>query len=186
MKIATRFANWKSVNANEFLHLQIRCLYAMCNACSTPATYFGYWRYTGVAVLLCVVAVKTFRLLVSPVLMQAPFCVPVTQYGCFSAVFSGSWLGENGNFQTGARRTTPGFVRRAPVGYFRIFTALHRSCSQLHVALLAARHITVSGLFRFLRLGVEHELYEAENALPIASQSVPYGNILKPKSAFAA
>lgn len=62
-----------------------------------------------------------------------------------------------------SNRSTPdnaGFVRRAPVGYFRIFTALHRSCSQLHVALLAARHITVSGLFRFLRLGVEHELYE--------------------------
>ena len=52
------------------------------------------------------------------------------------------------------------FVRRAPVGYFRIFTALHRSCSQLHVALLAARHITVSRLIRFLWLGMEHELYE--------------------------
>ena len=33
---------------------------------------------------------------------------------------------------------------------------------------------------------VEHSGFEAENALPIASQSVPYGNILKPKSAFAA
>ena len=60
-------------------------------------------------------------------------------------------------------RSTPDnarFVRRAPVGYFRIFTALHRSCSQLHVALLAARHITASGLLRLLRLGMENELYE--------------------------
>ena len=60
-------------------------------------------------------------------------------------------------------RSTPDnawFVRRAPVGYFRIFTALHLSCSQFHVTLLAARHITVSGLLRLLRLGVEHELYE--------------------------
>ena len=60
-------------------------------------------------------------------------------------------------------RSTPDnarFVRRAPVGYFRIFTALHRSCSQFHVTLLAARHITVSGLLRLLRLGAEHELYE--------------------------
>ena len=56
-------------------------------------------------------------------------------------------------------RSTPDnarFVRRAPVGYFRIFTALHRSCSQFHVTLLAARHITVSGLLRLLRLGAEH------------------------------
>ena len=51
-------------------------------------------------------------------------------------------------------------VQRVPVGYFRIFTALHCSYSQLHVALLAARHITASGLLRLLRLGVEHELYE--------------------------
>ena len=62
-----------------------------------------------------------------------------------------------------SNRSTPDnarFVRRAPVGYFRIFTALHRSCSQLHVALLAARHITASGLLRLLRLGMENELYE--------------------------
>ena len=62
-----------------------------------------------------------------------------------------------------SNRSTPDnarFVRRAPVGYFRIFTALHRSCSQLHVALLAARHITASGLLRLLRLGMEHELDE--------------------------
>ena len=62
-----------------------------------------------------------------------------------------------------SNRSTPDnarFVRRAPGGYFRIFTALHRSCSQLHVALLAARHITASGLLRLLRLGMENELYE--------------------------
>ena len=33
---------------------------------------------------------------------------------------------------------------------------------------------------------VEHSGFEAENTFPVAFQSVPYGNILKPKSAFAA
>ena len=62
-----------------------------------------------------------------------------------------------------SNRSTPDnaqFVRRAPVGYFRIFTALHRSCSQFYVTHLATRHITVSGLLRLLWFGVEHELYE--------------------------
>ena len=131
----------------------------MCNAHSTPTTYFGYLRYTGVAALLCVVAVKTFRLLVSPVLMRllSALCrTRVAFFGCFLRFLTwGKRRFSNRSTPDNAR-----FVRRAPVGYFRIFTALHRSCSQLHVALLAARHITISGLLRLLRLGVEHELYE--------------------------
>ena len=169
--------------ANATINEALKPLYSFfrCFACR-PAAFCAVWggrpkgepplanfklHVTRVRVCVSLAALVGVRCGIGgqPVLEVGVVCANIDQRLCYAiGVFFGCSLRlltwEKWRFSNRSMPDNAQFVRRAPVGYFRIFTALHRSCSQFYVTLLATRHITVFGLLLFLWRGVEHELYE--------------------------
>lgn len=115
----------------------VQCVFYACNIFWILKIY----RRGGASMCCCG---QNIPIIGKPCSHASSFLRPCYAIGVFFGCFLRLMTWGKRRFQTGARRTTPGFVRRAPVGYF-VFLRLYTVVAH-------------SSMSRFLRRGISRLL----------------------------